>query len=401
MKLLIVDDVHQKVEMVAKAVAESGLAVKITHETNARSARKRLRDEEFDLLLVDLQLPDVAGDAPSQRGGLEFFDLLMQDVKANLPAEILFITSEDGLVDNGRREVALRGSALCSMSSSNESWIVPLVGQLKLASRRAARKPVKADGVIVTALGTELEAVLALNCGWTQLRVDGDPTLYHKGTLQTDDGARTIVAASALRKGMAASSALATKLVLKFRPRLLAMTGICAGVRDKTSLGDVVVGAPTWDWGSGKHAESDEGSAIFKVSPKQSDLSVGLATLCHEIAGCSTFKKGVRANWTSTVPNGEFKCHVGPMASGASVIANASVAREISGQNRDLIAIEMEAFAVMVAAEYATTTPLSAIAFKSVCDFADSEKQDCWQPYAAYTSAQFANEFFVRFFSRE
>lgn len=59
----------------------------------------------------------------------------------------------------------------------------------------------------------------------------------------------------------------------------------------------------------------------------------------------------------------------------------------------------MEAFAVMVAAEYASESQLKSIAIKSVCDYADKDKQDGWQSYAAYTSACFADELFRRHFS--
>lgn len=399
MKLLIVDDSHTKVECVASAIKKAGIQVDIAHETNATSARQRLRMEEFDLLLIDLQLPDVAGAKPNQAGGLNFFDITTNDPKASLPAEILFVTSEEGLEKSGRFEVEKRGGALCVISNERLDWINLLVGQIQFAAKRASRKVVAADVVIITALGAELDAVLALDLGWKSFRLVGDPTLYHRGEIDTSQGKRSVVAASALRKGMAASAVVATKLVLKFTPQILAMTGICAGVKGKTNLGDVVVGDPTWDWGSGKHAQTDEGSLIFRLSPKQSDLNVGLATRCDEISRCQQFKRSVRSNWDGSFPPGAFNCHIGPMASGASVIANSSIAEEISNQNRDLIAIEMEAFAVMVAAEYTTTNPLLSVAVKSVCDYADKDKQDGWQAYAAYTSARFLEELVRRHFS--
>lgn len=399
MKLIIVDDSHVKVEKVALAIKKSGIDVHIVHETNATSARLRLRMEEFDLLLIDLQLPDVAGGAPNQAGGLNFFDLILQDSKVKLPAEILFVTSEGDLEIKGRKEVERRGSSLCVIAEGLNDWINILVGQFQLADRRVSRKIATADIAIITALGSELEAIIDLNLEWKSFRLEGDPTLYYRGELETQQGKKIIIAASALRKGMAASAVVATKLVLKFKPKMLAMTGICAGVKGKTNLGDVIIGNPTWDWGSGKHAQNEEGSPIFRVSPKQSDLNVGLATRCDEIARCPDFKKRLRANWEKSFPPGSFNCRLGPMASGASVIANSSIAEEIAAQNRDLIAIEMEAFAVMVAAEYATTNPLLSIAVKSVCDFADKDKQDDWQAYAAYTSAQFLVELARRHFS--
>lgn len=399
MKLLIVDDTHAKVQMVARAIEKSGLEVDITHETNSTSARKKLREEDYDLLLIDLQLPDMPGVTPNPNGGIQFFDLLLQDSQTFIPAEILFVTSLDSLIEQGRYEVERRGSSLCAISESTVGWVEVLSGQLKLAARRANRRVKLVDFAVISALATELDAVLSLDYGWEKIRLHGDPTLYYKGSFHSEGMKRTVIAASPLRKGMAASSSLATKLVLKFQPKLLAMTGICAGVKGKVNLGDVIVGDPTWDWGSGKHTETEDGAQLFKLSPKQSELKIGLATLCDEIGRSSEFRRKVRAGWDNAFPSGEFRGHVGAMASGASVISNSSIAEEIVSQNRDLIAIEMEAFAVMVAAEYATTRQLHSVAIKSVCDFADPEKQDEWQAYAAYTSASFADELFRRFFT--
>ncbi|MBN9356707.1 MAG: response regulator [Herbaspirillum huttiense] len=402
MKILIVDDNHGKVELIAQALKEASVSASLTQETSGGSARRRLRSETFDLLLIDLNLPDNAGFTPSENGGINFFDLLLHDAKANLPEVVLFVTSEDGLVEQGKVKIEERGATLCVVSENNLSWRSVIIGKTKLASARFARKRKEFDVAVITALGSpELEAILNLDYGWRSFQLADDPTTYYKGSFKSGAQDCSIVAASAMRKGMAASAALATKLVLQFKPRLLAMTGICAGIKGETNLGDVVVGDPTWDWGSGKHAEEKDGSVVFKLSPRQKELNLQIANISQEISGSAEFRQQVRARWDKSFPAGEFGCHVGPMASGASVVAHSETASEIAKQNRDLIAIEMEAFAVMVACEYATNSPLKAVAIKSVCDFADKDKRDDWQAYASYTSAMFADELFRRFFRLE
>lgn len=298
MKILIVDDTHKKVENIVTALSEFQTELQVTHETNVVAARKRLREEHFDLLLIDLKLPAVAGAAPGERGGLDFFDMLLLDTKVRLPGDIVFVTSEDGLFASMQPETVRRGCSLCEISNRVDAWKGQLIGKVSLALKRASRRNPRVDVAVITALASELEAVLKLDYSWQEYRVHGDPTLYRKGKIQLSNGeTRSIVAASALRKGMAASASIATKLVLKFEPSILAMTGICAGVKEKTNLGDVVIGSPTWDWGSGKHAENDDGSIIFKLSPKQNDLSVGLEALCDEISRCGDFASRVRNGW--------------------------------------------------------------------------------------------------------
>jgi nucleoside phosphorylase/CheY-like chemotaxis protein len=398
MQVLVVDDDYGKVREIATALEQAGVRADVIQETTAHAARKRLRSETYDLLLIDLNLPSTAGAPPTSDGGLEFFDLLVLDAQVEIPGEVLFITAEEGLVAAGRLAVEQRGGSLCAFSTHTSSWKPVVIGKAKLATRRGhSAHLLMADVCILTALGApELDQVLDLPYGWQPLRLPGDPTLYFKGQAECGGRSVSVVAASAMKKGMASSAAVATKLVLKFRPTLMLMTGICAGVKERTTLGDVVAADPCWDWGSGKHAETEDGSPVFKMSPVQRPLNTALAGLCSEIGRSAEFKSRVRAGWAGKLPEGEFHCHIGPMASGASVVADRSTAALIGEQNRDLIAIEMEAFAVMAACEYAASPAPLGLAIKSVCDYADSEKSDDWQKYAAYTSAMFADELIRR-----
>lgn len=54
----------------------------------------------------------------------------------------------------------------------------------------------------------------------------------------------------------------------------------------------------------------------------------------------------------------------------------------------------MEAYGIYAAAQSASFPRPSAFAMKSVCDFADPDKDDDYQLYAAYTSAQAVRIFF-------
>lgn len=179
-----------------------------------------------------------------------------------------------------------------------------------------------------------------------------------------------------------------------FRPKYLVMLGICAGIPGKNNLGDVIVADPGWDWGCGKRGIDPNGSPVFQAAPYQMPLNKGISQLASDLANDPSVLSAIRGGWTKEMPQGLFRIHVGPMASGASVIADDDSARLIATQNRELLAIEMEAYAVMAAAEYASDPKPTAIIIKSVCDYADANKNDDWQKYASYTSAAFADQLF-------
>jgi nucleoside phosphorylase len=60
---------------------------------------------------------------------------------------------------------------------------------------------------------------------------------------------------------------------------------------------------------------------------------------------------------------------------------------QTSNNNIELLSIEMESYGVYAAAsEFRILQPLP-ISLKAICDFADENKDDAHQEYAAYTSA--------------
>ena len=57
----------------------------------------------------------------------------------------------------------------------------------------------------------------------------------------------------------------------------------------------------------------------------------------------------------------------------------------------------MEAYAVVYAVENAILPKPTAFVIKSVCDYADSQKSDQYQKFAAFTSAEFGKLLYEKF----
>jgi nucleoside phosphorylase len=399
MNVLVVDDEFDKVQQIAEALRIAALGdVVVQHQSTAHAARQILRTTAFDLLLIDLNLPDGVNDKPSKDGGINLFDMLCLDDSVRLPTDVAFITALQEPLGDLHQRVLERGATLWHYKGDDLSWKSALVGRVKYICKRLLREKTsrKVDIAIITALHSpELAAVLALPYKWSFKRVDGDPTGYHFGEFSRVNGhVISVVAAHAQRKGMPSSAALASKLAYQFKPQYLVMTGICAGIEGKTNIGDVIVADPTWDYGSGKRALDSVKSPVFKSAPYQMPLDTTISQLARELGRDAGVLREMRSGWTHAVPQGVLSVHVGPMASGGSVIADDGEARKLVLQHKDLLAIEMEAYAVMAAVEYAGMSKPIAVAIKSVCDFADAVKNDDWQTYASYTSANFADRLF-------
>jgi nucleoside phosphorylase len=72
----------------------------------------------------------------------------------------------------------------------------------------------------------------------------------------------------------------------------------------------------------------------------------------------------------------------------------------VKAQQRQLVGIDMELYGVYCAATQAGDPVPTFFGVKSVCDFADEEKADMDQAYAAYTSAKALEKFVAEYFGR-
>jgi nucleoside phosphorylase len=250
------------------------------------------------------------------------------------------------------------------------------------------------DIVFLTALPhVEYEAVMKLPLNWTEHQEVNDDNVYHSAVIELADGSvKKVLATSLSHMGIAAAAAATASICVKFKPSLIVMTGICAGVKGRVEIGDILVADPSWDWGSGKLTIVN-GVAKFLSAPTQVALDPALRRKIQHVATSNAYMNTIYANWTGTRPPTNPSVHVGPVATGAVVLEDPQTVDLIRAQNRTTNGVEMEAYGVMAAAFNSGPNRPKVLAVKSVCDFADPEKNNDWQHYAAHTSTQFAYMF--------
>lgn len=388
MLILIVDDQYEgKTQKLAK-IANSIPGVELCHVASSRDAIKTMRARKVDLLIVDLQIPAELGQDVDIDGGKQLLEYveLHEDIKK--PQKVVALTSHVDSFEQCRDFFGSRGWALLHEPSEEELEIL-LTAQLM----GGASDNIGFDIALITALEhTELEAVLALPYNWEPIRFPNDITSYFSGVVTLQDGrCKTIVACSAPRMGMAATAVLATKVSLKFKPKILAMTGVAAAIHGEAELGDILVADPSWDWGSGKLTVR-EGKPVFLSDPAQVPLDPQLAAKVRTLSVSREYLDDIYVGFKGKRPSHDLSVKVGPVASGAVVLEDPATVDLIRSQNRKTIGIEMEAYGVMSAAFYMGADRPISIVLKSVCDFADPSKNNEWQPYAAYTSAQYLHK---------
>ena len=238
--------------------------------------------------------------------------------------------------------------------------------------------------VILTAVEVETASIMSSFDGWKRKKLPGDEQRYFEAFLERDGQSYPIITAQQAVMGMTASSSLAMKAIYTFHPEYLIMSGIAAGTGEESlqMYGDVLVPDMIWDYSTGKYVGPDEaeirfGDVGFLPRPVSIATDPELLTIIRDTIGAE---------------DNEFHVHVGPLACGSSVVANSNmVDKQIKALFPHTIGLDMESYSVYYAAANACEPKPKAIVVKSICDFANSEKGDKFQRFAAYTSAGYVN----------
>lgn len=258
----------------------------------------------------------------------------------------------------------------------------------------------KFDIVVLTALyDTEFEAVLNVFKPNTIFSEYNDATTYYTCLV----GKKEVLLATDYTMGLTAASALTTKIISKFSPKVIIMSGILAGIKDKNrNYGDILVASHSYNYESGKYKfNSKTNLTEFEPNPEQISLSKEIVKIINKKKSDNRLLNQIKTNFIQTKvnlkPKQNLAIELGVIASGSAVLADNKKVAEIKKFNRKLIGIDMETFAVMYAAQnYSSRNDILAVSIKSISDFADQRKNDKFRNYAAYTSASFIYDLILK-----
>jgi nucleoside phosphorylase len=392
-RILLVDDDPQKtarVLAILKSIRGLDTDKSVEAVQSAVEAKAALRQKHYDLLILDIALPDKQDSSPVPDGGVKLLDEVAKRTIYKKPREIIGLTAFPEVFLQALPRFNDELWHVIQYDAGSESWAEQLKRKVKYI-QFATKNPDKAghgcDLCVVTALHTpEFRAILELPWEWNDLEVEREVVAFKTGTFRSANKPRKVVAVCSGRMGMTAAAITASKAIYNFHPRYIAMAGITAGFRDKCSIGDILVADPSWDYGSGKWQSGTDGP-IFKPAPHQLGLPAFLRSRLQAMSENQEILDRIRREWAGDPPSYALRMHIGPMASGSAVQADSESSAEILEQHRKAVGLEMEAYGVMAAAHEAPLPDVKCFVMKSVSDFADSEKEDGFQAYAAYSSA--------------
>jgi len=410
--ILIVDDNAEKIRCISEAILGIPLMLRSNVEvaTDRINAKRLLLEKQFDLMILDLSLPERFGEDPEQNGGAQFLHEINISPDFNVPFHIIGLTAYSDLKDKYSESFTDYLWHLIIYELQYNNWKTQLVNHINylIKSKAELKNPSNVkyeyDIAIITILtASELKYIRELPGNWKEEKFPNDDTYYYTGYFsKAEKKIRVVVASTNNNMGMSAAATLSMKLIGKYRPKYLAMIGICAGIDGKGSIGDPIIADKIWDYGSGKHVL--EGlptpKESFKPYMHQIHLDTNLESSFNNAISENYFVQEIQKKWPIKYQN-VLSAKIGPFASGSAVIANENIVDSIKIQHGQLLGFDMESYAVFYSATYCSHPKPKPLIVKSISDFGDSHKnsthKDEYQAYAAYVSANFFYQFCLKY----
>jgi nucleoside phosphorylase/CheY-like chemotaxis protein len=400
MKILIVDDDATRYRELIETTAELGVSREFIDVVGCASeAEKKLENQKYDLLILDLLIPYFPEDEPSEIRSEDLLNALNESGLYEKPSKIIGITADKGSLAETVNQFEEQTWQVVQYDRENKGWLNRIsncIAYLATGEEEKSDSVFNCDLLVFCALDEpELSEVLKLDWNWEEPRPIDDTVFIYEGSIQLEGGdVISVCAAHAGRMGMVATATRTFNLINKLRPKVAVMTGICAGVEGKVNFGDVIFAECAWDYQAGKLTHDSQG-AKFLCAPQQISASNEIRSKVELLKTNKTFMNSIHINYSEHI-NANPRLLLGPVATGAGVVADSNYVKSIVEQQRKVLGVEMEIYGFYYAAEHSCSPKPKYFSLKSVCDFANKEKSDDLQRYCSYMSAGVLKELVLR-----
>lgn len=370
MRILIIEDDRDKAAAIALAIHGFGAKYDAVVCSNLSSAVQFLERSRFDLIILDLMLPWSEGGTPIDTGA-ELIHIV-ESSRNNKNAQLVALTAYEELFWRQAERFTKGGVLLLHYGPQEPGWKTTLHS---IVQRTAIQQ--RSDFVVVCALEDERLGFKNVSCSFGDCGVENGLDVQEL-TISGYHGRLVLLP----RMGLINSAIIGTIAIERFRPLLVAMSGICGGMHGRVEFGQLVVCENSWEHQVGKHTTDGFLSEQYQIEISE-DLRIQLADLCRNELINRELYKGIRRKGLRPLPP-----ILGNFVSGSAVVADEDVRQTIMAQHRKIHAFDMETYALYRAAKL-TDPSVVVVTAKAVVDFGDQGKSDYARREGCTISARF------------
>lgn len=396
MKVLVVHDrrdVGEEICRIVSSVCPDANTLMVADAVNARNA---MMGDFYDLLVLDLTIPHVAGRGePSYQAAEGLLQEVYSPSQILTPGNILGITRERDTLRIISNQIS---SHLMSIVEEDDEGIwrkdmadrVSYVGLSQRARSSAWLTKYDYDLFVLTALDKELRPLRAM---FDLTDVPRMPGVLEFVFTDRNGEVRRGACSAIGRAGQPSAAAEAEGLLCQLRPRLAIMIGFCGGVPEKANLGDILVAEVAIDWDFGKWKPTSTAAKLY-ARPEPITIRASKShRLARDIVDVGIGKIDGIAAAILEKSRGEItdpKIKLVPFASGSAVIADTDVLESIRALNESVGGVDMESYGFYYACEYSRSAKPDFLCIKSVADDCGPDKDDRLHEACCFASAEVA-----------
>lgn len=373
MKILIIEDDKDKSNEISDLIKTILPTDSFTIEFGVaiNDAILALGRDTFDLVIADLVLPQIRGSRDTCDATLQWLDFIQSERAVRLSTWIV-MTSYTSIVGTARESFSRHGVAVIEYEVDGY-WRQVLKARLL---EHYVNRPL--DFVVICALAKErrgFDGVTGVELGDYSSIAGLDCRAAMLGRFRG-----TLIALS--EPGLVSAAIATIKATSIFKPRVVAMSGICGGMIGESNLGDIITPDVAWNYQTGKIVRGELRPELMQtpVPPKIKTLIQQLATETQS----ALLRTGL---FHSELKHRDI--HVTAMVSGSPVIADENEALKIATQSRKIGGLDMEVSAVFAAAHDFFNGGGAFFASKVVVDLATEEKDDRYHEYGCALAARY------------
>lgn len=132
MKILIIDDSSEKIGAITKLIQGiEGTNIAVDYSLDLLGGRNKLTKSFYDLLILDLNIPEQIGETSSFRAGADFVDEIIETSKLRKPTDIIILTAFDESAAAFREKIEHAGFFVLQYNSEETAWRNSLTSRIE------------------------------------------------------------------------------------------------------------------------------------------------------------------------------------------------------------------------------------------------------------------------------
>lgn len=377
MKILLIEDNPNKAKSIIGHLTAKGVAdVDIIHAENMTDFAAFL-NYDIGLFIIDFKLPSFDGGTAIPNGNA-ILEAIIKSGKND--ALMIAISSYPSEFPDVREQFEAHGCILSDYKATDvwKSTLDHLLTQL--------RKSLQLDFLIFCALKEERKPYTTMLNG---RGVNRGGIICWDFELSGKKGSIILMP----QMGLVNAAIVAATCIDRYKPKIVAMSGICGGFKKQAELGQLIISKMVYEYQSGKW--SDEG---FQNEPYQVATDANLLSHIDILLDDENLLEQLEQGFRGDRPAKYTQPSTAVFTSGSAVIADEKYLSQIETFHRKVQGLDMEIFAIQRAAELSSVKPVCLCA-KTVVDLCNAEKEDKIHLYGSFVSARFVLKALEHYFS--